>query len=245
MSVSRKQCYNQCPYQYRYKYHDKIEVDEPIADHFVYGTIIHKIVEDYIRCQGQKSIHEIAKTVLLSPNEKGILTPIPQQYNKKFPIHLENLKKLSDQIGYDGELEWPFLHDLDPPNQRCVKGFIDRLIIRGEKYFVLDYKTTKKGMWRKNSNTIRNDLQLRTYARIIQKTFGAKPENIRAALFYVEGAEIVSAKFTEEQLISAEKELFDTYIEIENLKAEEAAGRLGNHCKFCVYRKICPWYSLV
>ena len=248
VSVSRKQCYDQCPAQYKYKYHDKIISNEPTADHFTYGSIVHKVVEEYIKGQGKKNIQKIALEllkgeILLENNTKS--PQLPDQYKKNFPIHLNNLKKISDQIGYDGHLEWQFLYDLEPPNKKFIKGFIDRLIIRGEKFFILDYKTTKKGMWRKNQNTIRNDLQLRTYARIIQKTLGAKPENIRAALFYVIDSELISTRFTEESLSSAEQELIQTYDEIQNSQPNEVMGRTGNHCKFCQFKKICPFYSLV
>lgn len=247
ISVSRKQCYEQCPIQYKYRYHEKVQSNEPIADHFVYGTLIHKIVEEYIKEQGKKEIYQIAldifkNKILLEDNTPN--PQLPEQYKKNLKLHLNNLKKLSDQIGYDGYLEWDFFYDLEPPNKKCIKGFIDRLIIRDEKYFILDYKTTKKGMWRKNQNTIRNDLQLRIYSRIVQKTFNAKPENIRAALFYILDSDLISTKFTEESLEMAEKELLDTYNEIKNIDVNDIFGKTGNHCRFCQYKKICPYYSL-
>lgn len=248
ISVSRKQCYEQCPIQYKYKYHEKIQSNEPIADHFVYGTLIHKIVEEYIKEQGKKEIYQIAldvfkNKILLEDSKTN--PQLPEQYKKNLKLHLNNLKKLSDQIGYDGHLEWDFFYDLDSPNKKCIKGFIDRLIIRGEKYFILDYKTTKKGMWRKNQNTIRNDLQLRIYSRIVQKTFNVKAENIRAALFYILDSDLISTKFTEESLATAEKELLDTYNEIKDIDVNNVFGKTGNHCRFCQYRKICPYYSIL
>ena len=113
-----------------------------------------------------------------------------------------------------------------------------------DKFFILDYKTTKKGKWRKNPNTIRQDLQLRFYARVVQKEFNAKPENIQAALYYLEGPELVATRFNEGMLLTAEKELYDTFKEIVNTKPNDVWGRVGDQCKRCDYRKTCPFYSL-
>lgn len=246
ISVSRKQCFDTCQAQYKYRYHLKIVSDQPVADHFTYGKIVHKVAEHYVMEKGKIPIETIASEVL---NGKILLEannpspPLPSQYKQKFPIHLKNIKTITDKIGFDGELEWEFNYDLQSPNNKKIKGFIDRLIIRGDKYFILDYKTTKQGIWRKNKSNISKDLQLRTYGKIVQNTFGAKPENIKAALFYLEGSEIVSTGFTQESLDSAQQELIDTYDQIAYTDPVIVLGSVGSHCRFCDYRKICTFYK--
>ena len=47
ISVSRKQCFDTCKAQYKYRYHLKIVSEEPTADHFTYGKIVHKVAENY------------------------------------------------------------------------------------------------------------------------------------------------------------------------------------------------------
>jgi len=246
ISVSRKQCFDTCKAQYKYRYHLKIVSDVPVADHFTYGKIVHKVAECYVEEKGKRAIEDIASDVLngkIFLEGTSISPPLPSQYKNKFPQHLNNVKTISDRIGFDGELEWGFNYDLDPPNNKLIKGFIDRLIIRGDKFFILDYKTTKQGIWRKNKSNIGKDLQLRTYGKIVQNTFGAKPENIKAALFYLEGAELVSTGFTQESLDSAQQELIDTYDHIVSSDPALVAGSVGNHCRFCDYRKICTFYK--
>ena len=246
ISVSRKQCFDTCKAQYKYRYHLKIISDQPTADHFTYGKIVHKVAENYVEEKGKRNISEIASDVL---NGKIFLEgttkspPLPVQYFEKFPVHLKNIKNLTDRIGFDGFLEWEFNYDLDAPNNRMIKGFIDRLIIRGEKYFILDYKTTKKGPWRKTKGNIGKDLQLRCYAKIVQEKFNAKPENIMAALYYLEGPNLISTGFTQESLDSAEKELLDTYKEIYEMNPDSVIGTSGNHCRFCDYRNTCPFFD--
>ena len=247
MSVSRRQTWAECPAKYKFRYHLKIVPDVPEAPWFVYGKLVHKIAEVYVEKQGKIDIQDIAKDCLAGNIvvEEGKGPPqLVGDYTTKLWTHIKCIKQLSDKIGYDGHLEHPFYYDLDPPHGYYVKGFIDRLIIRGDKFFILDYKTTKKGKWRKNPNTIRQDLQLRFYARVVQKEFNAKPENIQAALYYLEGPELVATRFNEGMLLTAEKELYDTFKEIVNTKPNDVWGRVGDQCKRCDYRKTCPFYSL-
>jgi CRISPR/Cas system-associated exonuclease Cas4 (RecB family) len=247
MSVSRKQTWTECPAKYKYRYHLKIIPDVPEQPYFVYGKLVHKIAEIYVKEKGERKIEDITADCLTGKIEleEGKSPPVlSQEYKTKLTSHIRFIKQISDKIGYDGHLEYPFHYDLDPPKNYFVKGFIDRLIIRGDKFFILDYKTTKKGFWRKNSNTIRKDLQLRFYARVVQKEFNAKPENIQAALYYLEGSELVATKFNEQMLITAEEELYNAFKEIINTKPDDVWGRVGDQCKRCDYRKICSFYSL-
>ena len=247
ISVSRRQTWSDCQAKYRFKYHLKVPVEEPTQPYFVYGKLVHKVAEVYVREKGQKNIDTIAKQCLNGEIEvePGSGPPvIEKEYLKKLSSHIKNIKSLSDKIGYDGKIEHFFHFDLDPPNNHFLTGVMDRLIIRGDKFFILDYKTTKKGRWRKNQNTIRKDLQLRCYAKVAQVEFGAKAENIRAALYYLDGPELVATKFTQESLDSAQKELHDTFKEITSTHPNDVYGRVGDQCRRCEYRKICPFYSL-
>lgn len=246
MSVSRRQTWDECPVKYKFRYHLKVISDEPIQPYFAYGKLVHKIAEVYVQEQGQKPIDLIATECLSGKIEIEKDQPPPildGEYKRKLPIHIKNIKEFTDRIGYDGFLEWPFKYDLDPPNNRNLVGFIDRLIVRKDNFFIIDYKTTKKGKWRKNRTNIHKDLQLRCYAKVVQKEFNAKPENIRAALFYLDGADLVSTRFTDESINSAEDELRATFQEIIKTPPNSVQGKVGDHCRRCDYRKICPFYQ--
>jgi len=246
ISVSRKKCYDTCAQQYKFRYHIKVQMPGPEAIYFVYGKIIHKIAEEYVRCKGERTIGEISQDVVkgrieVEPGKKA--GEIDSSYKNKFPKHLHAIQKLTDKLGFDGELEYPFYYDLDKPNEKFIKGFIDRLIIKNDKAFIIDYKTTKKGKWRVNKNNVKQDLQLRMYARIVQKEFGIPAENIKACLFYLEGEEVVGTTFSEASLALVEAELKDAYIEIQETDADKVWGRVGWHCKNCDYNTICQFYK--
>ena len=259
MSVSRHGVWDLCRQQYKYQYHIKLETNEPEPFYFVYGKIIHKIAEEYVACKGERLLSEVAVDVLegrieierqelIVENEKRLQNvyapPLPDDYRRRMPEHLRSIKYITDKFGTEGLLEHKFEYDLDPPNRKIVKGFIDRLVQKNDKWFILDYKTTKKGMWRKDENTIKEDLQLRTYARVVQKQFNVDPKNIYAALYYLEGGNLIGANYNEASLAEAENILLTAYNEISDTDPGQVRGHTGNHCFRCKFKRICPYFNM-
>ena len=248
-SVSRKKCYEECQQAYKFRYHMKIPRPGEEPFYFTYGTIIHRIGEVYVKKKAKQSIGDISDDLFkgkIDLDDKGRKCPaLPDDLLKRFHKNLKSLQKFTDRVGVGGEVEYKFEYDMDPPHDRKVLGFLDRLIIGDSKAFIIDYKTTKKGKskWRLTKETVGQDLQLRTYARVVQREFGIKPENIRAALFYFEGEEIVGCTYSEESLIAAEKELLHSYKMIEKADPDKVWGQVSWKCKNCDYGTICPFYA--
>jgi ATP-dependent helicase/DNAse subunit B len=252
ISVSRHQMFTQCPNAYKFRYHLKLEPEGPTPIHFVYGSIVHKICEDYVAAKGARTLEEVYDGIISGRvpyefDKEGNPISAPElslEHKRRLPNHMIALKKLTDRIGMDGETEYVFKYDLDPPHSCLVTGVIDRLFQHGNLWYIIDYKTTKKGMWRKDEQTVLKDLQLRCYARVVQREFNVPAENIRAALYYLEGANLIGAKFSHISLVEAEQELLETYKKISNMPEEKAWGNVGPHCKWCDFRKRCSFYSL-
>lgn len=247
ISVSRYQVFKECPVKYKYRYHLAIKPDKPEPFYFTYGKIIHKIAEEYVSKRGERVIGDIARDVLrgkieIEPGRKA--PDVPNDYARRMTGHLRAIQDLTSKIGTNGELEYKFHYDLDPPNGKYITGFIDRFIQNGDKAFIIDYKTTKKGNFRKTRSNIMHDLQLRAYAKVIQKDFNLKAENIKAALYYLEGADLIATSFTQQSIDTAEAELLKAYNEIAAADSEKVWGRVGNHCDRCDYNNICPFYNI-
>jgi ATP-dependent exoDNAse (exonuclease V) beta subunit len=245
ISVSRLQLYQQCEQRYKYRYHLKLIPEGEVPFHLTYGKIIHKVAEIYTKNQGKQPIQEIVNQIisgqiLLEANHS--VPVLNEEYKLKLPEHLRHLNGFIDRTGYDGYLEYEFNIDLEPPYGIMLKGFIDRLIIKKDNYFILDYKTTKNSKWRKNSNNIHDDFQLNCYAMVIQKIFGAKAENIHAALYYVDGNELASTRFKKDSLINVEKTLIQSFKQIKNKNPDQTIGTIDYWCNYCEYQKICPFF---
>ena len=134
ISVSRKQTWDTCQQQYKYKYHLKIVSEKETPEYFDYGKIVHKAAELYVQDKGKTPIEEITNSILSGQiiieegYGKKTNVNLSQDYLLKLPSHLKNIKYISDKIGYDGHLEWPFKFDIDPPTNKLLVGFIYRWI---------------------------------------------------------------------------------------------------------------------
>lgn len=246
ISVSRSKSYKQCPYYYKLKYHEKIPNPGEEQFYFVYGKIVHKIAECHVLEKGSRNLSEITQDVLKGKIEieNGKKAPtLPPDYKRRMPSHLKAIEKLNKKIGCEGITEYQFKYDLEPPFKKYVTGVIDRIIIRDNKAWIIDYKTTKKGPYRENNQTIKFDPQLRIYCRVVQKEFNLNPENIKAALYYLEDEAIVSSNYNQESLDKIEKELLEIYNKIKNHSPDEAFGITGGHCSRCEYKEMCPFFK--
>jgi CRISPR/Cas system-associated exonuclease Cas4 (RecB family) len=246
ISVSRSKCYLLCPKQYKFKYHDKIPIPGEEPFYFVYGKVIHKIAEVYVEQAGNKTIGEVQTEVLRGKIEienGKCAPPIPIDYKRRMPGHLKSIQHITEKMGFEGHLEYPFRYDLDPPHQKLMVGFIDRLLIKNDKAIVLDYKTTKPGKFRVNADTVKQDLQLRAYARVVNREFGIPAQNITCMLYYLEGGNLIGAKYTEQSLLDTEKELLCIYNSIVEHNPDTVRGNVGPHCQRCEYKSMCPFFT--
>lgn len=246
ISISREQCYNECPQKYKFRYHLKLVPEGPPPIYFTFGKIVHRIIEEHTRHKGAVDLNKITKDILTGriPLEYGKPAPkLEPDYKNKLVKHLEHYARLAKKIGFDGEIEWNFKLDMDG-NGRCMTGFIDRMINKNGNYFLLDWKTTKPSPWRTNSRTITKDLQLQCYCYVVWKQFNVDPKNIQAALMFLEDNQLVPVRFSEKTLEQVPQRLLKVYKEIENFEPEKVHGNVGQHCQRCDYVKVCPFYKL-
>jgi len=196
--------------------------------------------------EGKRPLTEVVDDVLkgrIEIEDGKKAPPLPAEYKKRVPGHIRAIQRLNDQIGCDGITEYKFKYDLSPPNKKFVTGFIDRIIVRNEKAWIIDYKTTKKGPFRENRRTIKNDPQLRIYCRVVQKEMGIAPSNIKAALYYLEDEELLSSSYDEDSLEMIEKELLEIYDQVLHHRPDDARGSVGQHCQRCEYKDMCPFFK--
>lgn len=247
ISISRESLYKTCPQHYRYHYHDELPVLEPVPIYLTLGKVAHKIIETFTLARGERNINDICKEVLAGKILiDGKPTPeLNYEMRKRLNNHLISFMKLSNKIGTDGEVEWEFNVDLDPPHNRKVKGFIDRIIKNDKGLFLLDYKTSKVSPWRKDHRTITKDLQLQCYCWVTWKRFDVDPRQIKAALYYLEDGKLVPACYSEKTLSTVPERLLQVYKEIETANPDKVVGNVGEHCRRCDYRRMCPFYSLI
>lgn len=254
ISVSRESLWQECKKKYHFKYHLQIEAPtEPI--YFLYGKIVHKIIEVYTKSQGKENINKITESVLNgeilleesfgNKPEKKVTTPLPIDYRNKLPEHLTSFMKLTKVLGFEGDVELKFEHDLDPPHHRILTGLIDRMVRKPRSCLIVDYKTTKVGPYRKTRKTIGGDLQLQCYAKVAQKMYGYAANQITCALYFLEGAEFLPVQFSQETIDNVEKRLLNVYKDIQSTDPNTVQGNVGKHCYRCEYSNMCPFFNRI
>jgi CRISPR/Cas system-associated exonuclease Cas4 (RecB family) len=245
LSVSRTGCFEQCQQQYKYRYHLKVIPDKPEQIYFTYGKLVHKAAEIFVENKGAMPMLDIVRNLLngsISFEGSQNLHRLNQDYHRKLWQHTQFIEKFTHKVGFDGELEYKMEYDLDPPNNKKFLGFIDRLIIKNDKAIIIDYKTSKNNAWRKTKQNIGYDLQLNAYALYVHEHFKIKPEDIQAALVYLEDPQVISTNFTEPRLIETKQKLKKAFYEIEGVDEATVFGNVGNHCKRCDYSDKCPFF---
>jgi CRISPR/Cas system-associated exonuclease Cas4 (RecB family) len=81
------------------------------------------------------------------------------------------------------------------------------------------------------------------YSRVVNREFNISPENIRAALYYLEGENLIGCIYSEESLKRAEREILESYRMIQQADPDKVWGKVGWHCKNCDYATICTFYN--
>lgn len=242
ISNSRHDIWQTCEQKYKYRYH--LQIIPPVEPpYFAFGKIIHSIIENFTKNRGKIPIGQIAKDVLANKIEvqKGGIK-LPLEYRNKVTPFLNNFMKLNKLIGFDGEIEWKFDLDLNPPNKKILMGVMDRVVLKNDKVFIIDYKTTKKGKFRKTKETIKADLQLQIYCRIAQRRYEVPADKIQAALYFLEDGQLVSTSYPQSALDAIEGKLLNAFTEIETKNPDHVTGRVGQHCFNCDYKNICPYF---
>jgi hypothetical protein len=245
ISISREGCYRECPKKYHFRYHLEVIPEGPPHIYLTFGSIVHRIIEEHTKGKGQIPIDKIIKDVLsgkieINPGEPN--PPLDVEHKNKLKKHLEHYLRLAEKIGYDGDIEWEFKIDMDG-NKRFMTGYIDRVIIKNDSAFLLDWKTTKPSKWRTTDKTITKDLQLMCYCYVVWKQFNIDPKNIQAALMFLDDNKLVPVRFSEQTLLAVPERLLKVYKEIETTDPDKVRGNVGNWCQRCEFAAICPFYK--
>lgn len=143
-----------CPRQY-YEVKVAKSVAKKVTEHMLYGTEVHKAVEDYVR-DGKPLAKHYA-------HYKPVLDELLKIPGTRYPEYQMALKVDRTVCAFDDEARW-------------VRGIVDLLIVDGEDAFIVDYKT--------GSNKYPDPKQLKLMALMTYAHF-PEVQNIRAGLLFI------------------------------------------------------------
>ncbi|MEA3248347.1 MAG: PD-(D/E)XK nuclease family protein [Nanoarchaeota archaeon] len=247
-SHSKVSCFENCPYQYKLKYIDKIKVDVPTTIECFMGDIVHQTLEKLYK--DKKFMNEISKEKLLEFYD----TLWNREYSDdilivKKDLVSENYKKMGAKFVGD------YYDKYEPFEEMTILGLetTDRMTlpegnqwhVRIDKlgcddkgnYYVVDYKTNAR---MKDQEEADEDRQLAMYSFWVKDKFRDCKKVILKWNMLAFNKEVVSER-TDEQLAKLQEDVCARIKEIES--ATEFPRKQTGLCPYCVYKSICPSFK--
>jgi len=251
-SHSRLSTYEQCPYQYKLKYIDKIKTEKETIEAFL-GSRVHDTLEWLYRQVNMEKI----------PSLKEVLKKYKEKWEKEFNDSIKITKDFSVKNYYDKgvkfiknyyekhkpfdentiDIEKRIVVNLDDKGKYKLVGYIDRLVYNEKtgEYEIHDYKTNNKLKTQENLN---QDKQLALYSIAINDMY---PDTNKICLvwhFLAFDKEFCSYRNNKE-IEKLKKDTIKIIKEIENhIKSErEWKPKKSNLCNWCDYQDRCPKFK--
>lgn len=247
-SHSRISTFENCPYQYKLRYIDRIKPEIPDTIEAFMGSVVHEVLEWlYKQIRFEK---EVSKDLLLERfNEiwdKGYSEDI---LIVKKELTAENYKKMGrkfvsnyydryapfNQLKILG-LETQDRMTLPDGNQWHVR--IDKFACDDEgNYYVCDYKTNSR---MKDQEEADSDRQLAMYSIWVKDKF-KDAKSVKLVWHMLAFDKDVTSERSDEQLKKLQEEIVEKIKEIEN--AREFPTNVTGLCNYCGYKNMCPSFK--
>jgi len=249
-SHSRVSTFENCPYQYKLRYIDKIKVDVPTTIECFMGDLVHQTLEKLYKDKKFKKLvskatllkfykdlwtKEYSDDILVAKADQGLTSENYRKMGLKYIEDYYDKFKPFDQLTILG-LETTDRMTLPDGNQWHVR--IDKLACDNEgNYYVCDYKTNAR---MKDQEEADADRQLALYSIWVKDKFkDAKSVKLIWHMLAF-NLDAVSER-TDEQLEKLQQDVCDKIKEIES--TTEFPRKQSGLCNYCVYKSICPSFK--
>ena len=236
LSATRLKTYLDCKRRYYFRYIKNIDeatIPTDESDERMIGVLLHsglkELFEEQKKIESSQELFDVLKRILYQKTDKEILL--------KFHMDIW-LKRLSlfcqveferFQSGYRiVQMEKKMKLDY---NGLTLVGTIDRIDIKDEKLFVIDYKSGKIPKVTAKSLSATTDFQLQFYT-FLASSLG----DVENAYFY----DLSNAKLIDEPFFKEKMNLLGTYLEsIKDKNQNFTMVEDIKKCHYCPYIKIC------
>ncbi|MFH0808752.1 MAG: PD-(D/E)XK nuclease family protein [archaeon] len=249
-SHSRISTFENCPYQYKLKYIDKIKVDTPTTIEAFMGSLVHETLEKLYKDKKFKKriskamllkfykdlwAKEYSNDILVAKADQGLTAENYKKMGLKFIEDYYDKHKPFDQLIILG-LETTDRMTLPDGNQWHVR--IDKLACDDDgNYFVCDYKTNAR---MKDQEEADADRQLALYSIWVKDKF-SDAKSVKLVWHMLAFNKDAVSERSDEQLKKLQQDVCDKIKEIE-LTTEFPRNQTGL-CNYCVYKSICPSFK--
>ncbi|MCK5158267.1 MAG: PD-(D/E)XK nuclease family protein [Candidatus Heimdallarchaeota archaeon] len=249
-SHSRISTFENCPYQYKLKYIDKIKVDVPTTIEAFMGDLVHQTLEKlykdkkFMKDNSKEELikfykdlweKEYSDDILIAKADQGLTSENYRKMGLKFIEDYYDKYKPFDQLTILG-LETQDRMTLPDGNQWHVR--IDKLACDDENnYYVCDYKTNAR---MKDQEEADADRQLALYSIWVKDKF-KDCKSVKLIWHMLAFNKDAISERTDEQLKKLQQEVVDRIKEIES--ATEFPRKQTALCNYCGFKSECPSFK--
>ncbi len=249
-SHSRLSTFENCPYQYKLRYIDKIKVDVPTTIECFMGDLVHQTLEKlykdkkFMKDDSKEELlkfykdlweKEYSDDILIAKADQGLTAENYKKMGVKFIENYYDKHKPFDQLTILG-LETTDRMTLPDGNQWHVR--IDKLACDDDgNYYVCDYKTNAR---MKDQEEADADRQLALYSIWVKDKF-KDAKSVKLVWHMLAFNKDAVSERTDEQLEKLQQDVCDKIKEIES--ATEFPRNQTGLCNYCVYKGICPSFK--
>jgi len=247
-SHSRVTTYENCPYQYKLKYIDKVKPEFQTTIEAFMGDMVHQALENLYK--RKKFKQRVSKAILIKFYKDiwkknysydilivkdGLDAKNYQKMGEQFlSDYYDRMKSFEDMVILD--LETQDRMTLSDGNQWHVR--IDKLGCDNKgNYFVCDYKTNSR---MKDQEEADEDKQLAMYSIWVKDKF-KDAKSVKLVWHMLAFNKDAISERTDEQLEKLQMEVVKKIKEIES--ATEFPTNVTALCDYCGFRNICPSFK--
>jgi DNA helicase-2/ATP-dependent DNA helicase PcrA len=228
--------YETCPLKYKYVHILRV----PIMRHHavVYGSALHKAVQEYLRRKRENrrmSLEEILAVFEAAWVSEGFLTR--EHEEQRFEAGKTAMRRFFEEEETRGrvptyvEREFCFLVD-----KNRIIGRWDRVDESQGEVRIIDFKSSEVHAQKDADRKTKESLQLQIYALAYKKAFDRLPDFVE--LNFLETGLVGRHAVDENDLAEAEERIREAARGIRSRKFDAAPGYLS--CRYCAYSSICP-----
>ncbi len=247
-SYSRLTTFDNCPLQYKFSYVLKEAKDFENSIEAFMGSRVHEALEELYKKQKLNTVmtlEEVLNIYKKNWNDKNNdnIKIIKKELNKKnyFDLGIKYLTNYYNRFKpFDSEytvgLEMEIKLDLNNDGKYLLIGYIDRLSMKDNVYYIHDYKTSSI---LPTNEEINKNKQLALYAMAIKQMY----QNVKKVILIwhylaFDTDLIVEKEENDYELIR--KQTIEKINAIENLENGNYLPKESTLCEWCAYASKCP-----